>query len=576
MIHRKDLFEFMQKQVKHTADLHADRMPQAFGRWFSTMFFAGVSGIAIPDGAGDGKIDLLVTCQVGKSLRYHILNTKFTAEYDRPSPVSFYDEITRYWQAFENKANRAEYLNAVREPLRPHFRKLFKLYDDGIAKLYFVTNHRANASQYASVRNYKVDILHLDDVLQYVAEHIEGAMPETDPLLLTGISNVLTPATNESEVPTSIIFARLIDFIEYMEGDPFDLLFARNVRLWLGSTETNKDIQNTFRNAPKEFAYSNNGITILCRKHTHNPGKQELRLENPRVVNGSQTLHSIRGYESPSRLARVMFRIIEFPPGDSRELPLQVERRKEIIHKISIRSNLQNPIRRWNLVANDDFQNDLSRYFWNKHLYYERRQGEWKYRKLELRSVGIWRGPDIRWMTQLIASFYFDRRKLGPAVAQGRLNLLFEEETYSLIRSTPPALAYQLYILAEIIDRALKRLAAKRRYVSSVRGYIDLSVFALVCKILRREGIHLGKQELDGVFAQQYDEDRQGWEAAIKDVVDYILGDVRKAATAAWRREGMRLTPATYFKNTTLVGNLMARAVPGYLRGIATVFKGNQ
>src|SRR5207247_8077340 len=124
----------------------------------------------------------------------------------------------------------------------------------------------------------------LYDVLQYVAEHIEVAMPETDPLLLTDISNVLTPPTNESEVPTSIVFARLIDFINYMTDDPFDLLFARNVRLWLGGTETNKAILTTFRTAPKEFAYSNNGITILCKRHTHEVVKQELKLENLHIV----------------------------------------------------------------------------------------------------------------------------------------------------------------------------------------------------------------------------------------------------------------------------------------------------
>jgi hypothetical protein len=384
------------------------------------MYFPGVTSVAITDGSGDGKIDLLVTCQVGKTLRHHIINTKYTNDYDRRSPVSFYDEITRYWQAFENKENRPDYLaNAVREPLRPHYKKLFRLYDEGEAQLYFVTNHRANEPQLKSISNYDVTILHLDEVLQYVAEHIEGAMPETDPLLLTGISNVLTPATNESEVPTSIVFARLIDFIRYMESDPFDLLFARNVRLWLGNTETNKDIQTTFRNAPKEFAYSNNGITILCRKHTHDPGKQELRLVNPRVVNGSQTLHSVRSVDNPSPLARVMVRVIEVPPSTAKDLPDHVERRKEIIHKISIRTNLQNPIKRWNLVANDDFQNELSRYFWEKKLYYERRQHEWKYRKLELASVGIYRGPDIRWMTQLIAAYHYERKKLGPAQAHG-------------------------------------------------------------------------------------------------------------------------------------------------------------
>jgi hypothetical protein len=173
MRQRKDLFDFMLKQIQYTSDAKGLRLPQAFGYWFANMFFSGVINVAIPDGSGDGKIDLLVTCHVGKTMRYHILNTKYTNEYDRSSPVSFYDEITRYWQAFENKANRADYLtNVVREALRPHYKKLFRLYDDGDAKLYFITNHRANEAQLKSVSKYNITILHLDDVLQYVAEHI--------------------------------------------------------------------------------------------------------------------------------------------------------------------------------------------------------------------------------------------------------------------------------------------------------------------------------------------------------------------------------------------------------------------
>jgi hypothetical protein len=563
----------MLKQVRHTADLHGDKNPQAFGRWFSMMFFRGVTNVAIPDGSGDGKIDILVTCQAGKTNRYKILNTKFTADYDRASPVSFYDEITRYWQAFENKTNRAAYLNAVREPLRPHFRKLFKLYDEGLADLYFVTDHRVNHSQHSAVKGYRVEILHLDDVLQYVAEHIEGAMPETEPLLLTGISNVLTPAQNETEVPTSIVFARLVDFINYMEDDPFDLLFARNVRLWLGSTETNKAIQETFREAPKDFAFSNNGITVLCRKHTYDPGKQELRLENPRVVNGSQTLHSIRSVESPSSLARAMVRIIEVPASSGHEIPRLVERRKEIIHKISIRSNLQNPIRRWNLVANDDFQNELARHLWDKHLYYERRQGEWKHRKLELTSVGITRGPDLRWMTQLIGSYYYDRRKLGPAIAQGNLNSLFEEEAYLRIRSTSPEMAYQLYLLAEIVDRSLRRLGNQKKYIRNVRGYVDLSVFALLCRVFREAGVGFGKVAVTAVLEEQYEADDPTWDRTAKAVVDHALEAFDKASDRALKRDGRTLTPANFFKNASLVGDLMRRPMPTPVRKIAEEFK---
>ena len=574
LLKRKDYFDFTLKQVKHTSELHGDKMPQAFGRWFSNMFFQGVINVAIPDGAGDGKVDALVSCQVGSAVRYHILNSKFTNQYDNPSPASFYDEITRYWQAFENKSNRAAYLKSVvREPLRPHYKKLFKLYDEGSAKLHFLTNHRINENGHASVKAYKIDYLYLDDVLEYVAEHLEGAMPETEPLLLSGISNVLTATINESEVPTSIVFARLIDFIKYMEDDPFELLFARNVRLWLGKTETNEAIQKTFREHPEQFAYSNNGITILCKNFTPNPLKQELLIENPRVVNGSQTLHSVKKVDSPDGRARVMVRIIVVPRSDNHDVSMSAEKRKEIIHRISIRSNQQNPIKRWNLVANDDFQNELSRYFWTRKVYYERRQNEWKDRKLQLTSIGLEKGPDIRWMTQLIAAYHFDRKKLGPAVAQGQLNTLFEEDTYAIIRNTRPPLAYQIYLLSEICGRSLKRLSGKRRYIENVYGYVDLCLFALLCKIVKGVHIELGKEAVGKALEGEYDSDAVAWERATKGLVDYILADFRAASAATWKSKRKILTPANYFKNATWIEGLIAKQIPQRLCKIASDLK---
>jgi hypothetical protein len=575
VIHQKELFDFMLAQVRRTAAKNGQQPPQAFGQWFSEMYFPGVTNVSVIDGSGDGKIDLLVNCQVGKAVRYRILNTKFTENYDRPSPVAFYDEITRYWEAFRNKDNRAAYLDVVREPIRPHFRKLFKLYDEGSADLHFVTDHRKNEKQYSSVRNYDVVILHLDDLLHYVAEYMEDAMPETETLLLSGISNVLTPPPAESAVPTSIVFAKLIDFVNYMENDPFDLLFARNVRVWRGvgrKEETNRDIQNTFRDAPHEFAYSNNGVTIICDTHTHDPGKQELLLRNPRVVNGSQTLHSIREVDHPSRDARVMVRIIEVPSSQGESFPDR-EQKKEIVRNICLRSNQQNPIRRSDLVANDDFQQELSRYFRDKRVFYERRRGEWKYKAFQLKSIGIDRGPDVPWMTQLISAFHYDRQRFGPGAAQAKLKELFEEDSYSLIRKTSPTLAYQLYLLAEISERTIKRLAAKRQYIANAKGYINLTAFAWLCKILRHNGVAFGKERLNQVLEREYAAEHQAWQASIKDIIDHILKDFARAAAAVSKKDGAELTLANYLKNPRLIDQLMVKPVPGHFRSIAARFQ---
>ena len=456
MYEQKQLFDFILDRVEDTASNNALKLPQAFGRWFASMYFDKPQNFFISDGSGDGKVDLFFETSDGRSVDHFILNTKFTEKYNASAPVSFYDEINRFWQAFANKANRNSYLSVVRTELRPKYRKLFEYYDAGNAQLFFVTNHRRNEHQFEAVRANGVHIFHFDELLQFTLDYLEDAMPRTPSMILNGINTVLSADKRDTEIPTSIVFAKLIDFVKYMEGDPYDLLFARNVRLSLGNTPVNKEIRATFKDSPTEFVFSNNGITMLCEQHTHDPGKQEIKIENPRIVNGSQTLHSIRDVNNPSPTARVMVRIIEVPPLDPDDFSAQATKKRDVIDKISIRSNRQNPIKPWNLVSTDDFQHDLARFFRKQRIYYERRDKEWAYRRTELKSLGISRGPDIKWLAQLISSYDWDSKLLGPVPAKARLGALFEGKSYELIKKTKPELAYRLYLLGQVLENSIK------------------------------------------------------------------------------------------------------------------------
>src|SRR5438067_2996379 len=284
----------------------------------------------------------------------------------------------------------------------------------------FVTNHRRNEAHFEQVKNIPVKVFHLDDLIQCLVDDIDGAMPRTPPISLYSIHGVLAPDKADTEVATSIVFARLLDFIRYMETDPFDLLFNRNVRVAIefSRSDVNRAIRDTFHKSPREFAFSNNGITLLCEKQHYDPGEKILTLENPRVVNGSQTLHSIRDVPNPSPNARVMVRVIEIEPPLGDGLDQKIVRRKEVINKIAVRSNQQNPIKSWDLVSNDDFQLELFRFFRRKGLFYERRNREWKRRSRELRSVHITYGTNIKALAQLIASYHWSKPRLGPVVAK--------------------------------------------------------------------------------------------------------------------------------------------------------------
>jgi len=345
-----------------------------------------------------------------------------------------------------------------------------------------------------------------------------------------------------------------------MSHDPHDLLFARNVRLSLGNTSPNKAIKETFRKNPKEFAFSNNGITILCERHIHDPGTKILQLINPRVVNGSQTLHSIRDVHPPSQNARVMVRIIEIPPITSKDVANTVKTKKEIINKIAIRTNQQNPIKATNLIANDDYQMELYRYFRRENLFYERRQKEWSYRSRYLKSVGIDQGPSLTWMLQLIASYHWNKSGLGPVIAK-RPNELCESTKYDHIRENDPELVYQIYLLSEIIGDSNHHLKAVK-YIGKYKNYAFLTIFSLIVGGLQAVKLRFGKQETTDLLKQHLQNIRNHnkWKKAVR--ISYQIVDeyFKKTAQSHRAKTGEVLSPSNYFKNQSYIDKILTKS----------------
>ena len=230
----------MLQRVADTQKRHLEAEPQAFGRWFAKLFFMSPRDIFVSDGSKDGKIDLFFATDNGKTVLHHVLNTKYTKEFNKIAPPSFYQEIKYFWHAFENTVARAAYLEkAVKSELRPRYRQLFERYDEGAVELMFVTNHRCNDAHFEQVRSIPVKVFHLDELIQCLVDDIDGAMPRTAPISLNAINSLLPADTADTEVATSIVFARLIDFLRYMESDPFDLLFNRNVRVAISISRSN-------------------------------------------------------------------------------------------------------------------------------------------------------------------------------------------------------------------------------------------------------------------------------------------------------------------------------------------------
>jgi hypothetical protein len=570
MFEKAQLFRFMLDRVTEVGQEYSLAKPQAFPRWFVNLYFDHFQDLFISDGTKDGKVDLFVATHDDETVEHYAINSKFTSRYNEKSPVSFYDEIARFRNAFANRSARPAFLEkTIRPELRPRYKKLMERYDQGKARLVFITNHRRNENQFESVKSPDLDIFHLEDILQFMVDDIEGAMPRTPTMLLTGIHGVLSADKRDTEVSTSIVFARLTDFLKYMQNDPYDLLFARNVRLSLGNTPVNKDIRQTFKDAPHEFAYSNNGITMLCEKQTHHPGSQELRIVNPRIVNGSQTLHSIRDADNPKEFARVMVRIVEVPPIDPSDLPQQSRERKELVRKISIRSNLQNPIKKWNLVANDEYQQSIARYFRKKKLFYERRSKEWNLRRSELKTQGVKKGPALKLLMQLIASSYWNEKYLGPAVAKSKVSDLFEDKPYDRICRVSPQEAFQIYLLQQIIQDHFEHLASQKRYIQNFGGHITFCLLALIVKTSRSVNAPWSREEFTTLLEHATAEASTKWGKLIKTNVDFIRTTFIRRAKQARTKTGSELNYNNFFKSQKYMSGLLGTPIPSGLKNLA-------
>lgn len=133
--------------------------------------------------------------------------------------------------------------------------------------------------------------------------------------------------------------------------DHGDRLFDRNVRLFLGARKggVNAGIRETIDSLAdrnKFWAY-NNGVTFVCDSYDLSKHDQIL-LSNFSIVNGCQTTTTI-GNSTPTSVkkVRVLVRFIAAP--------------ERAIDSIIRYTNSQNPIRVWDLTAQDKLQKRIKR-----------------------------------------------------------------------------------------------------------------------------------------------------------------------------------------------------------------------
>lgn len=148
-----------------------------------------------------------------------------------------------------------------------------------------------------------------------------------------------------------VVPVRALD-IASMRGISDRSLFSLNVRLGLGRTRVNKDLEAALKQKEehRHFVLFHNGVTIICRRLSRN--RKELRIQDYSVVNGCQS--AIAFFENQSHLTPqllILSRFIEVGDDDA------------MAEDITYRSNNQNGINLRDLRSNDRIQVSLKKQF---------------------------------------------------------------------------------------------------------------------------------------------------------------------------------------------------------------------
>jgi hypothetical protein len=235
----------------------------------------------------------------------------------------------------------------------------------------------------------------------------------------------------DSDIAMHVGFVHLIDLLTiYRDLGP--KFFDRNVRAGLSpDNPPNRKIREALTNIvlkktelPEFFSLHHNGVTIAVESVSFSEGRAILKV--PRLLNGAQTVTSFAKFmdenaDHPALKSgdpmlsrvRVLAKLVVADPFG------------EMITKVTLCNNQQNPVHPWNLRANDRIQCDLQDKFKADGFYYSRQENAiagFSEDDLEIMGITDDRPINIRPLAQTFLA------SQGEIANMSRLREVFEDQ----------------------------------------------------------------------------------------------------------------------------------------------------
>lgn len=364
---KEDISRIIAKIGGNLKDYHA------FIYWFINNLY-GYDQVTISksicDGTNDKGIDACLINDLERTVT--LIQSKYSKDGDariqNESEVKLFSAVDNYFSSPESFEDAIAGGNTrTKELLKNAFHKFYQLHYT--VESIFITTHKRNAridemlhSTLKQSYIKKLRVFYHDNIIAFYRDSERNFLPFSPPYQLKykGEGSLYKKGRTRAWV-FNVAADDLKSFAMHYDRN---LLFRKNVRNFLDKSETNVRITDTLKDSEdsSNFWFYNNGITILCRDASNDSDNKHIRLEDPQVINGCQTITSIKNYSGDTG-ADALVRVIASDDND-------------LMDKIVFYQNSSNPVKKRDLKSNDPVQVRLHRELLKRRWYYEIKSGE--------------------------------------------------------------------------------------------------------------------------------------------------------------------------------------------------------
>ena len=378
---------------------------------------------AIVDGTNDGGVDFFLAdpnsdCAtnliIGQSKLYNVI----TLEDVKNASRKMFD--------FYNKMRNEDYSD-IREEIVHKFSSVFsEVGEESNIKFRLYTSAPRNSIKTKSIDKlvkdefeddrFTLEVYFLDDIVEEIKD-AESRRPtvESGTLELDSPNNFLAYGDDDAVIVN--VSARSLKQLYVDHGVN---LLSKNLRYFIkgktGVNAVNADVEKTIKDAPYEFWYKNNGITIICKRYDIS-GKV-LKLKDFSIVNGGQTTFLIYQY-GPSKDVEDFFISCKVicALGDTEE------ERENFVLEVAKATNSQKPIKMSDLKANAPEQLRFCASMKEQGIYYKTKRGS----KVPTGYTDDYKNSDLTDVGKLSLAGIFQL----PASSRNKPSLMYDDKYYN-------------------------------------------------------------------------------------------------------------------------------------------------